>query len=155
MSKTVQDVASLAKDSDPKMEGSDVLYLFVDYFFSACYVKRFLIIFIALQFICVFCSNSLALFFTFLPPFHHCTSLTHSFLHYFILPCYHPSVPFPLILYPTNLFSTHSSYSNPSSPLSLSVFPQVLDPSMDLRTVQHFIWGNTSQDIVLFYRPLK
>ncbi|XP_050717705.1 WD repeat-containing protein 48-like isoform X2 [Eriocheir sinensis] len=32
---------------------------------------------------------------------------------------------------------------------------KVLDPSMDLRTVQHFIWGNTSQDIVLFYRPLK
>ncbi|KAK8391797.1 hypothetical protein O3P69_017437 [Scylla paramamosain] len=32
---------------------------------------------------------------------------------------------------------------------------KVLDPNMDLRTVQHFIWGNTSQDIVLFYRPIK
>ncbi|XP_063596748.1 WD repeat-containing protein 48-like [Penaeus indicus] len=32
---------------------------------------------------------------------------------------------------------------------------KVLDPNMDLRTVQHFIWGNTSQDLVLFYRPIK
>ncbi|CAL4061854.1 unnamed protein product, partial [Meganyctiphanes norvegica] len=31
----------------------------------------------------------------------------------------------------------------------------ILDPNMDLRTVQHFIWGNTSQDLVLFYRPIK
>ncbi|XP_046396386.1 WD repeat-containing protein 48 [Ischnura elegans] len=31
---------------------------------------------------------------------------------------------------------------------------QVLDPSMDLRTVRHFIWKN-SADVVLHYRPLK
>ncbi|KAK8721181.1 hypothetical protein OTU49_012890 [Cherax quadricarinatus] len=32
---------------------------------------------------------------------------------------------------------------------------KVLDPNMDLRTVQHFIWGNITQDLVLFYRPIK
>ncbi|KAL7641384.1 UNVERIFIED_CONTAM: hypothetical protein RMT77_008524 [Armadillidium vulgare] len=32
---------------------------------------------------------------------------------------------------------------------------KVLDPQMDLRTVQHFIWGNGSQDLVLHYRIVK
>ncbi|XP_076056582.1 WD repeat-containing protein 48 [Oratosquilla oratoria] len=32
---------------------------------------------------------------------------------------------------------------------------KVLDANMDLRTVQHFIWGNTSQDLILYYRPIK
>ncbi|KAF7991219.1 hypothetical protein HCN44_002781 [Aphidius gifuensis] len=31
---------------------------------------------------------------------------------------------------------------------------QVLDPSMDLRTVKHFIWKN-SADLTLYYRPVK
>ncbi|KAA0196322.1 WD repeat-containing protein 48 [Hyalella azteca] len=43
----------------------------------------------------------------------------------------------------------------PEDRVQLLCNDKVLDGNMDLRTVQHFIWGNVSQDLVLHYRPLK
>ncbi|KAF2356186.1 Protein of unknown function DUF3337 [Trinorchestia longiramus] len=43
----------------------------------------------------------------------------------------------------------------PEDRVQLLCNDKVLDGNMDLRTVQHFIWGSSSQDLVLHYRPLK
>ncbi|KYM99820.1 PREDICTED: WD repeat-containing protein 48 [Cyphomyrmex costatus] len=54
----------------------------------------------------------------------------------------------------TNTDSNADNSSLAEEKVELLCNDQILDPSMDLRTVRHFIW-KTSADLTLHYRPIK
>lgn len=50
--------------------------------------------------------------------------------------------------------STPSNHGYNADQIELTCNDQVLDPSMDLRTVKHFIW-KSSTDLTLYYRIIN